>query len=319
MGEKVTEAAHEAAIDWHIRLRDAGDADWQAFEGWLAEHEAHAAAYREIEDVDFAIGPLLPHIAFDGAVDPAEPADNVVVMPVRKWRWLTAGVGLAASAAAVFAMWLIPQSQPYEVATAPGEHQIVTLDSGTRITLNGSTRMSFDHHNPRFAKLISGEALFHVRHDAGTPFRLRVGESVIEDAGTVFNVASDATELRVGVAEGKVVYNPGPNKVSLDAGQVLVTRSGQDPLTVADVPIAAVGAWQRGQLIYRGERLAQVAADMARGSGISIEIDPTIANRPFYGTIALTDWDAAQFERLGQALDVRLRQVPGGWIIEPPR
>ncbi|MBO9695130.1 MAG: FecR domain-containing protein [Sphingopyxis sp.] len=302
------------AIEWHIRLRDGDDAIWEAFAEWLAKDVRHAEAYDAVETADRAIEPLLPHVVIrEAANDLDEPAP-----PPARRRWLRGLVGgtIAASVAAAVLLFSSPPSSRYDVATAPGERRVVALDAATEVTLNGATRMTFDRDDPRFASLVSGEALFRVRHDARNPFRLEVGANVVEDAGTVFNVVHARGEVRVAVAEGKIVYNPGAGAVSLDAGQGLVDRGARD-LRVTDVPVAAVGSWKTGSLVYAGAPLSRVADELGRAIGVRIAAAPSIADRPFSGTITLDGSGVGQLRRLSPALNVVVEERPDGWIMRP--
>lgn len=300
------------AIEWHIRLRDGDDATWDGFADWLAVDSRHGEAYDTIEEADLAIETLLPEIVFRQAVNDTEEPERH-----RRRGWLAAGGALAASLVLAVTLSSRFRQDHYEVATSAGGHQIVTLDPGTRITLNGATRMEFDRKDARFASLIAGEALFHVAHDADRPFRLQVGDDVIEDAGTVFNVIRDPSALSVSVAEGRVIYNPGPHAVPLNPGQGLVARTADAVIRVETVARDSVGAWQRGQLIYAGQPLSQVAADLSRSLGTPIAVAPELAGRPFHGTIALDGDSPAQRRRLQFALAVTIEAGPDGWIMKP--
>ncbi|MGK6355740.1 FecR family protein [Sphingomonas sp. DT-207] len=303
------------AIAWHIRLRDGDDATWESFAEWLAEDPRHAAAYEAVEQADLAIEPLLPHLilreaANDGEEEPERPMR-------RARRWVLAGGALAASGAAAALLLPNAQSQRYEVATRPGERRVIQLDPATQVTLNGATQMTFDRANPRFASLAKGEALFQVRHDSANPFRLEVGDNLVEDAGTIFNVVHEAGEVRVAVAEGRVVYNPRRRPVALDAGQALVDRGASHRIDVAQVPVERVGSWKYGSLVYSAAPLSRVAADLSRSMDVRIRVAPAIADRPFSGTIALDGSGSEQFRRLQLALNVSLEKGRDGWIMRP--
>lgn len=303
------------AIEWHIRLRDGDDAIWEGFAEWLAEDPRHAAAYDAIEQADLALEPLLQHVVVREA---ANDAEEQPAAPVRRgWRWAVAGGAVAASAAAAVLMLPQAESSRYEVATRPGQRQVVQLDPATQVTLNGATRMTFDRKDPRFASLAKGEALFQVRHDSARPFRLEVGDNVVEDVGTVFNVVRETDEVRVAVAEGKVVYNPGRDAVSLDAGQALVDRDASDVVDVTRIPVERVGSWKSGSLVYSAAPLSQVAADLSRAMDVPVTTAHGIADRPFSGTIALDGSGPDQLRRLQLALNVRLEKEAGGWIMKP--
>jgi transmembrane sensor len=317
MGSEIEDRIRASAIEWHIRLRHGDDDTWEAFADWLAADTRHGHAYDEMEETDRAIEPLLQAVVFRPA------AANDVGMPAgrrgfRFSRWGVIGGVLAASIVAAIAIGPQLGSSRYEVVTGPGQHQIVSLDDTDEVTLNGSTRMTFDHRDPRFAALASGEALFRIRHDTARPFHLELGNKRVEDVGTVFDVVRDAAEIRVAVAEGKIVYSSDVNAATpLDAGQALVDRTASSGIRLTRAQIASIGAWQNGRLIYTGEPLSQVASDLARSLGTRISVSPTVAERPFSGTIALDSAGPDQLRRLAPALDVTLEVGPDGWVMKP--
>ncbi|MES2056487.1 MAG: FecR domain-containing protein [Pseudomonadota bacterium] len=314
MASDARHSVRAQAIEWHIRLRHGDDASWDAFAEWLAMDPRHAESYDEIEQADLAIEPLLSDVVFlEAANDTDAPSDP----PASRWTWWGLGGGaLAASIAA--AIVLIPQGSTsrYEVVTGPGQREIVTLEAGTQVTLNGSTRMTFDRKDPRFASLAAGEALFQVQHDNARPFALEVGESRVEDLGTVFNVVRDAGEVRVAVAEGKVLYKSEKEAIPLQAGQTLVDLPSAGAVRVTRAPIASVGAWQKGRLVYTGEPLSQVAADLGRALGVRITVAPDIAGRPFSGAIAIDGTGPDQLRRLMPALNVTFESGTNGWAMK---
>lgn len=319
MNIKTNDAIRAAAMEWHIRLRDGGDADWEGFEAWLAQDPSHGAAYNEMEELDAVIAPLLPELTFREAANDGDGEQVAAASNWRRYRWAAAGGGLLAVIAAVLVLTPLQQSGRYEVATRPGESRVVALDGATRVTLNGGTRMTFDRKDPRFAALAGGEALFQVHHDAARPFRLHIGNRIVEDAGTIFNVARDAGELRVEVAEGQVVYNPDADRTLLNPGQAIVAYDDGRRVRVTAIPAQSVGAWRKGQLVYHGEPLSRVAADLSRSTGLRIRIAPEIARRPIYGTIIIEGTGRQQLDQPGSALDVEFEADGEGWIMKPIR
>jgi len=303
------------AIDWHIRLRDGDDPTWEAFAAWLAEDESHAKAYDEIEQMDLALEPLLPHVVIrEAANDVGQPA-TPLARPTR--RWMIVGGALAASAAVAVVVFPQLASSRYEVVTRPGQPQVVELDAVTKVTLNGATRMTFDRRNPRYAVLATGEALFHVRHDESNPFRLKVAGKIVEDVGTIFNVVHQAGEVRVAVAEGKVVYDAKRDAVVLNPGQLLIDRAEAREVRVINISTAIVGSWTTGSLVYSAAPLSQVAADLGRALGVRIAVSAAIADRSFSGSIRLDGSGPDQLVRLAPALNVRLTRTADGWTMEP--
>jgi transmembrane sensor len=300
------------AVEWHVRLRHGDGATWADFADWLAEDPRHAAAYEAIERMDLALDPLLSALA-----DEEEAGARSVPPALRATRRAVVGGALAASIVAVAAFLLWSGSGRYEVATRSGEHRVVHLAVGTEVTLNGASRMVFDRRNPRFAVLSAGEAYVRVVHDPAKPFTLEIAGRRVQDVGTRFDVVRDGGEVRVAVAEGEVVYEPERNAVSVRAGQILIQPASGGPPHVDATSADAVGGWREGRLVYAGEPLSQVAADLSRTLGVRITVAPTIENRPFYGTIMLDRTGPELLRRLAPALDVAVVPGPDGWTMKP--
>lgn len=311
MNTEMTDLLLTSAIEWHVRLRDGDDATWEAFAEWLGEDARNARAYDEVERMDHLIFPLLSAVK----KGTEEKALHVSAPPRRRFAvW----IGGALAACLVAAVTIAPRfgSQRYEVATRAGEQRVVRLDAHTQVALNGDTRIVLDHDNPRFAALMHGQALFHVKHDADRPFLLEVGEDRIVDLGTVFDVVRDRAEVRVAVAEGRVEFRRAGGAVAVDAGQALSAPVGRQ-VQVSETETQAVGAWRQKRLLYAGTPLSQVAGDLARVLGVSIRVSSEIASRPVYGNFNLTGKLTEDMRQIEIALDVKLVRQGAGWLMGP--
>ncbi len=161
--------------------------------------------------------------------------------------------------------------------TAIGEQLSTRLPDGSVITLNTDTLLDVKYSAvERLVVLTRGEAIFRVAHDQARPFRVRAGERVVQAVGTVFNVKL-MDDLEVTVTEGRVTVGhpaapqvartsvPAPPPLTLDAGNLALIRgSGEEVRSIEPEQIEANLAWQHGMLMYRGETLAAVLADMSR-------------------------------------------------------
>ena len=299
-----------AALDWVIRLRDPAFDGWEEFEAWLAADPAHAEAYHRFAVADEQMADLLA-----SAPPPSHP---VLAAPPRRSfsrrAWL--GGALAASVAALVGIGMIDR-QPalYQIQTAPGERRTVALDDGSRIAMNGGTRITLDHKNSRYAILDRGEALFDVVHDDDAPFKVAVGDATLVDVGTRFNVLREGRTTAVQVAEGAVIYNPDSTALRLDAGRTLRAIDGDALLALGNVTPAAVAGWKDGRLIYDGQTMAEVAADLSRWSGQPVEADPRVADQRFRGVLSLADGE--DIVRLAPLLDVDVRKRGQTWVLAP--
>lgn len=312
MMSEVDAKIREEAAGWYIRQRDPARADWDAFLGWLEENPAHNAAYDAVALVDDEIGEL-------AATHRAAEASNDNLPPPRRSarRWFAGLAGGAALGVAALAGWpLIAPATNYAIATAPGQHRMVTLDDGTRIEMNGGTSLTLRKGDSRFASLDTGEASFTVVHDAGNPFEVKVGDAVLRDVGTIFNVVRTGDGMEAAVAEGAVMFNPDSDAVRLDAGRTIkVSASG--PAVLGRVDPQAVGAWRKHRLVYQDASLSRIAADLSRNLGAAVTVAPELAHERFSGVILLGDDRPHMFARIAALLDVDAVHDGEAWHLAP--
>ncbi|WP_010187703.1 FecR family protein [Sphingomonas sp. PAMC 26605] len=315
------EAAHivDRAIDWQLRQDDMSDQEWHAFVAWLEEDPAHARAF---DAVALDMAALADHPEVFPAATPAEASAPPVGVAPRRRAWAWAGGGVAVAAAACLTLMVVPlglrgTASPYAVETKPGQRRDIALNDGTRIELNGASRLLLDHDNTRIATLESGEATFHVHHDAGAPFTVRSGTQVVQDVGTVFNVERDGKRLAIQVAEGSVLLQPQREAVALRAGAAATVDEEVGGITVSKVDAAKVGAWRSGAIAFAGEPFGRVAGAVLRLDGVSLTIDSSLSQRPFSGMVRLTGTAARDVPHLAALVGAEWHHDGERWFISP--
>jgi transmembrane sensor len=300
----------EEAVLWMIRTRDPDFADWEAFTLWLERDPAHAAAYDALADADSNLHQILPSRS---VFMPAPPANDPGRHSRRPWRWV-AGAAVAAALVGVISLDVLNRSDIYSVTTRPGETRTIALDDGTRVEMNGGTSMRFDRHNARFAALDIGEAAFIVRHDAANPFRVTVGDDMFEDAGTVFNIVRTGSATRIGVAEGKVIYNPKAEAITLTAGRAL--QEDAAGLRLMAVAPQSVASWRQGSLIYANASVAEIGEEIGRSLGVSLAVTPSAGAQRFTGTIRLDKDPARFFAGAAPLMGLSAVRQGNGWVLK---
>lgn len=297
------------AIDWMIRQRDPGFAEWDAFADWLAEDPGHGEAYEAIADFDQDLDRLTP------AITPS------VVVPFEKPRRIPrAGWFGGAIAAALIAAVMLPSlgffGDPDRIETAAGERRTINLSDGSRIEINGASMVQLDKDRPRFARLESGEAMFHVVHRESDPFIVETGDARIVDLGTAFNIVRRDRETSVTVSEGVVLYNPDRDNVRIDAGQGIDARDGHKvPPKVRSIDIANVGGWRNGLLVYDGASLNAVAEDLKRTAGLQVTISPAAANLSFRGALIIDKDRSRTIADLAALSGTRAERQGDRWVL----
>jgi transmembrane sensor len=311
---KTTRQIEEEAIGWVIRLRDAGDDDWEAFTAWLESDPAHVAAYEEAALADAEAEALPPRREARPLATAA--GDAIPPLPGSRAPRRTF-LGWAAAASIVLTGGYVALGlgdSAYTIETGAGERRVIALKDGSRIELNGGSRISLDPERTRFARLEKGEALFEVVHDDRRPFEVEAGGATLRDMGTVFNVVAEQDRLEVAVSEGAVLYNPAREAKTLTPGMALRKR-GDAAAAVGPVQPEAVGGWRENRLVYSAAPLFAVAADLSRNLGIRITAEETIASRPFSGVILLSGERREVLERSAALLGLGLRRSGEGWLL----
>ncbi|MBK6414189.1 FecR domain-containing protein [Sphingopyxis sp.] len=301
--------AEARAIDWLIRQRDPAFDDWDGFADWLDEDSEHAAIYDAVASLDQDLDGLPPMVKPLPIMAPA--------MPRHQTRRAWFGSAMAAALVAVIGVsTLNPFGNSNRIQTAAGEHRTIELVDGSRIEINGGSVVEIDKDRPRFARLETGEAMFHVVHRNNDPFVVETGNDRIVDLGTAFNVVRRERQTSVAVSEGIVLYNPDRDKVRLVAGKAIEVRDGdrQTPI-VQDVDVTSIGGWRTGLLVYNDAPLAVVAEDLKRTAGMDVHIAPTAVDLSFRGALIIDADRNRTIADLAALSGTKVQRQGNGWIL----
>ena len=304
-----------AASAWLARLHraDTSEADGLEFDAWLSVSSANREAYGTV---------LAAWQAFETCQDEvleelAAEARRMIRRPAPTRRSLLrvglagGGVAIAAGLTAVAVLPSVmgsPTVQTY--TTARGQHQRITLADGSVVDLNAESRMTVRFvRGARHVELGDGQAIFDVAHDEKRPFTVEASGRTVRVLGTQFDVRNRSGDVTVTVARGRVEVRPaaaspiGQTFALLPGQRLEIASTGVSEMSQVD-PEEAL-SWRSNRLIYRGEPLAQVVADLNHQFGPQIEVtDPTLARMPVTGVIVVDDY-AAVAARLSLMLPIR--------------
>lgn len=296
------------ALAWLVRVNDPAFDQWDAWDHWLAADVRHSATYWRLAEAEADVVEALKSA-------PVRPARPVVARTVGFPR--RAAVAAAVAVVALGGGWLAwnQRAQPWSIATASGERRTVTLADGSRVSLDGATRLTLDRRDPRDVTLNAGRALFEVAHDDADPFRVTVGDTTVTDLGTTFDVTRLSDGARISVSEGSVRVDRKSASATLHPGDgVVATSRGLERRSVSPEDVAG---WRAGRLSYTNETLAIVAQDLERVLGRPIRVAPSLSERRVSGSwstqAAPTDLKA----RLSRLLGVSVVEDGQGWRLEP--
>lgn len=284
--QTLTGSLKEQAGYWIVRQNSGNWSakDEQAFRQWLAKSAEHRQAFEQVKDLWQGLDQFKLTARQPQAPDKRRP--NVV----RPNRWRSAAVWAVAASIGFLALkmdvtYLIPSDTTY--ATIKGQQLSITLADGSQIALNTDTELKVELGPLRRSITLNrGEASFNVAHEALRSFVVTVGSGRIIDIGTRFNVYQSPEQVDITVMEGDVrVETKQQSSPPLSAGQRL-HYNADGALSVPDRPdLAALTAWQHGQMVFDMAPLNQVTAQLARYHGVKfIFDDPRLKQLKMSGT-----------------------------------
>lgn len=270
---------YEAAALWVARLAsdDATDADREACAIWRAADPAHAEAYAEMDAWRRTMGQV---------PDPRQ----------RRPKTSPGLAVLAALGLIGLLSWHLGVIDRLRADdwTGVGEIRRTALADGSRVDLNTDTAIALRFTpEERGIELLRGEAVFDVVPDPQRPFVVRGNGVRARAVGTRFFVRADGATDSVGVAEGRVDVATDAGHVLLQAGELASQNATGSPVARAG-DVARAMAWREGRLVFSGQRLSQVLAELGRyRHGRILLADAAVGERRFSGTLDPRDTDAA--------------------------
>ena len=175
-----------------------------------------------------------------------------------------------------------------EVITAQKDKLQVVLFDGTRVWLNGGSRLKYPSRFAADCREVElfGEAYFEVTKDTLRPFMVRTASAKVEVLGTSFNVSAQAEKECVAtLVEGRVrMQDAEEHKVVLAPGQqaVLDEKGGWK---VEEVDVCYFTAWKDGKFAFKDAKLETVLKKLARYYGVQFKFENSKVAALTYTTI----------------------------------
>jgi transmembrane sensor len=270
----------EEASQWLARIDRGLDAQGhELLRQWLAAHPANATTLMEAArvwdkmDVLSRLADLFPL--------PEQPRRR---SPRMAW---------AAAVAVLFvlsvALWAFIGSVPTSplasgqlYQTAVGVRSTVTLPDGSRLTLNTNSAVSVTYTDrSRMLVLERGELFVQVAPEKARPLTVRVGDRFVQARGTAFNVKiTDQQRIELIVTEGKVIVGvtnpkvavPEPSQTVSAGEQLLLDKENLAPVALEPSEVEVRLSWRGGNLVFRGEPLADALAEIERYTPVEFVI-----------------------------------------------
>lgn len=235
--------------------------------------------------------------------------------------------------------------------TGIGEQSTHVLEDGSVLWLNSHSKAEvLFTKNKRMINLIDGEAHFDVKHDPNRPFEVYAGNRMVKAVGTAFSVYRLEDRVEVMVTEGKVdlsvvestlVILPDDKTekprvdlarqdsmtsaatellASLEAGQsvaIPVKSSKLETPVTEHQPgeLARKMSWLEGRLVFAGESLEEVVAEVSRHTPVVIEVtDPNLKKLRIGGQFHAGETEAL-FDVLETGFGVKINRITDNHVL----
>lgn len=248
----------------------------------------------------------LPAVATDATEAATETAHLQLARPAAptRWRWAAAAV-VALAAGSGGWLWQQRAARPLapalaQVQTGYGRTRALTLPDGSRVTLNGHSRLRYGNLGPGHAREVwlDGEGFFDVRHQADDR-RFVVHTTAgwqVEVLGTRFGVLRRAAQARVVLLSGqvRVRFADARPAVLLAPGEVLETHGPALAAAPARVRAAAhpaaYTAWTAQKLVLDETPIRELAQRLRDTYGLDVQVpSEALAERRVTGTVPVGD------------------------------
>ena len=295
-----------AAALWFARLQgdDVSPRVRRDFERWLKADPRHAAAWDDLDRTWNGLSALETDPAFAALRRDALSAGDVRPRLDRRAVGLAAaGLVTAIGGGLVGRRWLggaaAPAPTPDEpvFSTAVGERSTFRLADQSVVTLSTDSAVRVNRWDKeRRLTLLRGQAFFQVAKDPSRPFVVAAGDKRVTAVGTAFDVRMEPGKLSVTLVEGRVRIAAGAagseRRVEMSAGSRFVAVEAAD-WAIAPVDTVKESAWLQGRLVFDGEPLSAVVAEMNRFSDRKLSLsDPGLGATPVSGVFRTGQIDA---------------------------
>ncbi len=228
------------------------------------------------------------------------PITTAPIRPLyqRQWTWMAA----AAIAMLILTVWW---NRPQRVITAEHETQIVSLEDGTVIRVNGGSKLTYDEARWEENRQLSlnGEAFFEVA--PGDSFRVLTERGIITVLGTEFNVFARGEALMVACYEGKVAVEwEGLSQPKLLTPGKILEKSGANSPIIRKLNGISKPGWLDGRYYFEQAPLNEVIKEISRRYGVAFELDPAVDTEESFTGVFYYQPNQAVDGQLDQALNM---------------
>jgi len=149
-----------------------------------------------------------------------------------------------------------------------GSVSIVEFADGTKVWLNSGSQLTYreDRKGKQRIAELTGEAYFEVTHRDDFPLLVKVGEIVVRDLGTTFNIRAypEDSFIETSLVEGQadILNSQGNSLLALKPGESAVYLEDSKRIEIKPITENVLSAWRDGKFVIRDQRLEDIFKEL---------------------------------------------------------
>lgn len=197
--------------------------------------------------------------------------------------------------------YIVPSKEPslgvyghIEYRSEKGSVSTIRFEDGSEIWLSSQSRISIDKNLAGETVVhLNGEAYFDLTPDSLRKFKVDLGNIIVRDIGTKFDIRAYAVEQTVytTLSEGRIniLKNTEKPVLSMKPGEYMRFDKGNNQITVSKIDPSLAIAWKDGKFVFIDKTLSQICQELENWYNIEIHIeDKYLADTRYTGVIKRT-------------------------------
>jgi ferric-dicitrate binding protein FerR (iron transport regulator) len=171
-----------------------------------------------------------------------------------------------------------------QIAAANGKIVNITLADGTKIWLNGGSKLTYPDkfRGDRREITLTGEAFLDVAHDDHQSFIIHTGAVRTQVLGTSFNIKAYPEDhfVKVDVLSGKVGVIAATNNAKKSqtvfltpAQEVIFNKDNNQVVKTQMVDVDILVRWKNGDLVFKRMPLPEVISTIEHRFNVKVDVD----------------------------------------------
>lgn len=205
-----------------------------------------------------------------------------------------------------------PAIATYHTLITPrgGQYKII-LPDGTKVWLNAASSLYYPTAFTGADRevVLTGEAYFEVTQRATQPFKVRVGEMVVNVLGTSFNISAykDEKGIQTTLVDGAVKLACNDAEITLKPGQEADFDEDSNGFVKKNVDTDVAIAWTKGLFRFVNDDISTITRQIARWYDVEVQFEGKMPTRKFMGVLNRQN-SLSTILKILEGTDVHFRQ-----------